>query len=99
LNIVSKSKLKKYWLKYAGSEAALVRWYFFVKKAKWQEWKDIRDDFPSADKVGDRIIFNLKGNNYRLIVIIRFFNKHIYLRWFGTYADYDKLSKEDIKNL
>lgn len=99
MNIVSKSRLRKYWFNHSGVEGALVRWYYIVRKAKWKEWKDIKSDFPSADKVGDRIIFNIKGNNYRLIVIVRFFNKHIYVRWFGTHSEYDKLTKKDIRFL
>jgi len=99
VNIVSKSKLKEYWGKHSGVKDALARWYYTVKKAKWKEWNDVRSEFPSADKVGDRVIFNLRGNNYRLIVIVRFFNRHIYIRWFGTHAEYDKLTRKDIENL
>ena len=99
MNIVSKAKLKEYWGKHSVVESSLVRWFYIVKRAKWKGWKDIKSDFPSADKVGDRIIFNIKGNNYRLIVIVRFFNKHVYIRWFGTHAEYDRLTESDIKNL
>ncbi len=99
MNVVSKSRLKKYWGRHSETKDVLLRWYYITRKAKWKSWKDVRIDFPSADKVGDRVIFNIKGNNYRLIVVVRFFNKHIYLRWFGTHAEYDKLAKKDIEIL
>lgn len=99
MNIVSKRKLIKFWAAHSGVEPPLLRWYYIVRKAKWKSWKQLQADFPSADKVGDRVIFNVKGNNYRLIVVVRFFNNHIFLRWFGTHAEYDKLTKDDILNL
>ena len=99
MNIVSKGKLRKYLEAHYGVENALVRWYYIIKKAKWKSWKNLQTDFPSADKVGDRVIFNIKGNNCWLIVIVRFFKRHIYIRWFGTQAEYDKLTKKDILNI
>ena len=99
MNIISKRKLLSFWKSHSDVERPLLRWYYFARKAKWKRWKELQADFPSADKVGDRVIFNVKGNNYRLIVVVRFFNNHIYLRWFGSHAEYDKLTKEDILNL
>jgi len=99
VNIVSKRKLLNIYKVHSHAQGALLRWYYIVRKAKWTSWKELQNDFPSADKVGDRVIFNVKGNNYRLIVIVRFFNRHIYLRWFGTHAAYNKLTKKDILNI
>ena len=68
--------------------------------AKWKEKKkqaDIKNDFNSVDYVGNnRYVFNIKGNKYRLVVIIIFISKKVYIRFIGTHSEYDKI---DCKNI
>lgn len=99
MNIVSITRLKEFWTNNSQAKIPLVYWINIVKKCKWKKWWEVKQNFPTADKVGDRVIFNIGGNNYRLIVIIRFFNNHVYVRWLGTHADYSKLTEREIKNL
>jgi mRNA interferase HigB len=64
-----------------------------TKLADWSDFNDLRQDFPSCDFVGnDRFVFNVKGNRYRLIAIIHFDIRTIYIRFIGTHAEYDKIT-------
>jgi len=66
--------------------------------ADWKCLTDIKKDFGSVDFVGnDRYVFNVKGNAFRLIVMIHFSTRTVYIRWFGTHAEYNKI--EEIDNL
>lgn len=73
-------------------------WYETAKRAEWKSLNDIRAVFNSVDFVGnDRYVFNIKGNDNRLVVVIRFFKGRVFIRFIGTHAEYDKI--KDIKNI
>ncbi len=92
MNVVSRHTLLKYEKEYPNAGEALRTWYHVVKQAKWERFEDLRTYYPRTDYIGnDRYVFDLKGNSYRLIVIIRFNSQVVYIRWFGTHAKYDKL--------
>lgn len=75
-----------------NSKAGLEHWYMVAKSANWNSFNDIRKDFPSADYVGNQhYVFNISGNNFRLIVVIKFVPKTILIRWVGRHSDYDKI--------
>lgn len=75
------------------SKTALQEWVKKVKSAEWKNFADIKKTFNSVDSVGNqRYVFNIKGNTYRLIVIIRFIPGLVYVRFIGTHAEYDKIS-------
>ena len=72
-------------------------WYDKVKNAEWNNLADIKNDFNSVDYVGNnRYVFNIKGNQYRLVVLIIFISKKIYIQFVGTHNEYDKI---DCKNI
>jgi mRNA interferase HigB len=72
-------------------------WYERVLNADWSKGSDLRQDFPDADFVGDnRWVFNIKGNHFRLVAMVFFNVRTIYIRFIGTHADYDKIT--NIKN-
>ncbi len=63
-----------------------------VEKASWNSFADLRTTFPSADAVGDdRYVFNLGGNKYRLVCVIKFSGKVVLTKWIGTHAEYDRI--------
>ena len=71
-------------------------WYETAQRAEWKSLNDIRAVFNSVDFVGnDRYVFNIKGNDNRLVVVIRFFKGRVFIRFIGTHAEYDKI--KDIK--
>ena len=94
MRIVSHRKIKDFYETsgYEDSRVALERWYDIAEKAEWRNLSDIKVDFPSVDYVGNQhYVFNIRGNNYRLIVVVKFTIGYIYVRWIGTNKDYDKI--------
>lgn len=98
MHVVAFSTIKDYIVGHADSDAAMRDWYNKTSDASWGSLADIRQTFNSADFVGnDRYVFNIKGNAYRLVAMIFFQAKMVYVRWIGTHAEYDRI--KDIKNL
>ena len=75
---------------HADARGQLDAWRTEVEKAQWVTPQDVKDRFSTASFVGDRIIFNIKGNSYRLVVKVRFSNGIVLIEWGGTHAEYDK---------
>jgi mRNA interferase HigB len=91
LVIISKTVINDFATKHADSIEALNRWYFQTKLAEWKKLADIKADFPSVDYVGnDRYVFNIKGNDYRLVAMIFFNVRSVYIRFIGTHSEYDR---------
>lgn len=80
------------WAKHPDAEQPLRAWYAESKKAEWSSWPEVQSHYSTADRVGDRIVFNIKGNNYRLIVAFDFVRHTFFIKWFGTHAEYDKIN-------
>lgn len=98
MRIFSKSTLVEYYTAHPQAKQPLEDWFEVTKKAEWQNISDIRAEFNNVDYVGyDRYVFNIKGNDYRLIVVIRFAKGRVFIRFIGTHAEYDKI--KDIKNI
>ena len=94
MRIVSHRKLKEFYETNGreNSQIALERWYNIAEKAEWKNLSDIKVDFPSTDYVGNQhYVFNIKGNNYRLVVVIKFTIGYIYIRFVGTHKEYDRI--------
>ncbi len=96
--IITRKTIQNYGITHTNAIDALNSWYMRTKLADWSDFNDLRQDFPNCDFVGnDRFVFNIKGNRYRLIAIIHFDIRTIYIRFIGTHAEYDKISDiEDI---
>lgn len=74
------------------SRTALERWYDITKEAEWKNYQDIKVDFPATDYLGNqRYVFNIKGNNYRLVVVVKFTIGHLFIRFVGTHKEYEKI--------
>ena len=98
MRIISKSKLVDYFTKVPQAKTALEEWYEKTKKADWKCYADIKETFNSVDAVGNqRYVFNIKGNDFRLIVLIQFTPHTVYIRFVGSHAEYDKI--QNIKNI
>jgi len=93
MRIIAKSTLKYYWEKNKDSEQSLLSWYKVATKAKWENFNEVKQQFGSCKVVGnDRIVFKIKGNNFRLIVKISFENQLIWIRFIGTHSEYDLIN-------
>lgn len=90
MHIISRKTLKQFWTKHPDSETALARWFQVMRHTEFQSWSELRAAFPSADKVGDWIVFNIGGNKYRLIASIHFNRGKVYIRNVLTHQEYDR---------
>jgi mRNA interferase HigB len=93
MRVVSHKKLKDFYETKGreDSRIALERWYDITGQAEWKNFQDIKIDFLSVDYVGNqRYVFNIKGNNYRLVVVVKFTMGYVFIRFVGTHQEYDK---------
>lgn len=98
MRIVTYKRIKEFIEKHAASENALSFWYHTVTVQKWNNLNDVKNTFNSVDYVGNnRYVFNIKGNDYRLVAIISFNAKKVYIRFIGTHSEYDSI--KNIKNI
>jgi len=90
MHVISKKVLREFWNKYPDSKSPLSHWYRIMKTSDFQNFTNLRATFPSADKVGDLIVFNVGGNKYRLITSIHFNRGKVYIRNALTHREYDE---------
>ena len=92
MRIIALRTLREFWIDHADVEMPLLAWYADAKKAEWKTPADIKAVYASASIVGsDRVVFNIKGNTYRLIVKVDYTYSVVYIRFIGTHAEYDKI--------
>ena len=92
MRIFTEQALKEYSEKHPDSRGALQEWVAIVKKSDWTCFTDVKRAFNRVDSVGNQhYVFNIRGNNYRLVVVIKFTIKFVYIRFIGTHKEYDKI--------
>jgi mRNA interferase HigB len=100
IHLIKEKTIRNYVLKHAGSHIPFTEWLSKLKKADWDTPLDILDTFCSADLLGkgySRVVFDIGGNNYRMIGQYAFGERevHLFVCWIGTHAEYDKLCKDN----
>ncbi len=95
--ILSYSTLRSFWIKHPDAEKALKTWHKSIRVADWQSPADIKRIFNSVSilKKG-RIVFNIKGNRYRLVASINYQKKWVQIRFIGTHKEYDAVNANEI---
>lgn len=99
MRIVSHRKLKEFFETPGreDSRVALERWYEITEKAEWRGLSDIRQDFPATDYVGNQhFVFNIRGNRYRLVVVVKFIMGYVFIRFVGTHGEYERIDASNI---
>lgn len=99
MRVISIKKLKDFWGKpeYKDSENSLKAWYSEAKRANWKAPNDIKNHYRNVSFLANnRVVFNIKGNDYRLIVAIKYEFQIVYIRFIGTHKQYDKINAEVI---
>jgi mRNA interferase HigB len=96
VQILSQSTLKAFWLVHRQAEGPLRTWYALVRQAEWTAPADVKAAFgATVDFVGDnRVIFDIGGNKYRLIVHVAYPYKRVLIKFVGTHAEYDRINPE-----
>jgi len=90
MHIISRKTLRLFWEQYPDTQSSLLRWLKIMQQNDYQSFDALRSTLPSADKVGDLIIFNIGGNKYRLITSIHFNRVKVYIRHILTHKEYDR---------
>lgn len=90
MHVISRKALQKFWEKHPDSESSLSRWFKAIKNSNFSSFNDLRSAFPTADKIGDLIVFDIGGNKYRLIASVHFNRGKVYIRHVLTHSEYDK---------
>lgn len=92
MRIITKEPLQAYIQKHPDCKTAIQEWVIKVEEAQWENSADIKASFSSVDMLGNQhYVFNIRGNNHRLIVVIKFFNKSVLIRFIGTHDEYMKI--------
>lgn len=82
---------------YSDSEASLRAWYHDTKNALWKNSNDLKQQYKNASIIGNgRVVFNIKGNDYRLVVAIDYDFQMVFIRFIGTHKQYDKIDAKTI---
>ncbi|RDH85963.1 MAG: type II toxin-antitoxin system HigB family toxin [endosymbiont of Galathealinum brachiosum] len=91
MRVIGRDILDKFSKKHNHGKGALDAWFDEANRAQWVTPQDIKNRYNSADFLADnRVIFNIKGNHYRLVVKVRYQNGIVVIEWVGTHAEYDK---------
>lgn len=97
MRIIARSTLREFWEVHTEIEQALRAWIDDVAQANWQSPADIKSVYANASFIANnRVVFNIKGNKYRLIVHVRYDISIIFIRFVGSHAEYDKINAETI---
>lgn len=95
--VISYRTIREYIDEHSDVEDQLNNWYKIAEKSDWANFSEVKQMFNSVDAVGnDLYVFNIKGNNYRLIVRIIFRVRTIYIKFVGTHKEYDKVILDDL---
>ena len=97
MNVINRRTLATFYADHADAKEAVETWYGVCRKAAWSNFNEVRKAYPSADIVGDdRMVFNIKGNKYRLVARFSFRYKAIQVKWIGTHARYNEINVMEV---
>ena len=99
MRVIAKSRLKEYWSQkqFRTAEQPLRAWYDEVIHANWKNFNDLKADFPKVSLVGnERVVFNVCGGAFRLIVKVEFKMDAVFIRFFGTHKEYDTINAREV---
>lgn len=98
MRVIAKKTLVMFYTQHEDAETALEDWYEKTENANWENYAQLKQTFNSADSVGNqRYVFNIKGNHYRLVALVLFRVRMVYIRFIGTHKEYDQI--KDIANI
>ena len=92
MRIISRRRLVEFWESHPDAEQPLRAWYTEAKKASWNSPAEIKGTYRSVSILSDnRVVFNIKGNTYRLVVVVEYSQGKMFIRFVGTHAEYDRI--------
>lgn len=97
MRIIAKATLRAFWMRHPDAEESLLAWYREIQKAVWDRPEKIKEKYRSASFVRkNRVVFNIKGNTYRIVVKIKYEKQLVFVRFVGTHTDYDAINVEEV---
>ncbi|HSK88337.1 MAG TPA: type II toxin-antitoxin system HigB family toxin [Anaerolineales bacterium] len=97
MRVLSRKSLRQFWDKHPDAREPLQAWYADVKHANWKRPSDIKATYQTASFTSNnRIVFNIKGNKYRIIVVVEYRFGMVFIRLIGTHQEYDRINAETI---
>jgi mRNA interferase HigB len=98
VRVISKQKLVQFWSRHPAAEQPLRAWYGVANAANWRTPGDIKTQFGNASFVGNnRVVFNIKGNDYRLVVAVAYVFGAMYIKFVGTHEEYDAINVANVE--
>lgn len=92
MRVISKKTIETYYEAHPDCRGALLAWYERITATEWADFNHLKRGFPSVDFVGNNhYVFNIRGNSYRLVVVVQFVPQRALVRFIGTHAEYDKI--------
>ena len=93
MRVIAKSRLREFWKIHPDTEVPLKTWHKIVEKSDWKNTHDVKAVFMDASIIGNnRVVFNIKGNKYRIVVYLVFPTKKVFIRFVGSHSEYDKIN-------
>ena len=97
MRVIALRTLREFWQRHSQAEDSLRSWYAVASRASWDTPADVKADYRHASFLeNNRVIFNIKGNDYRLVAAIHYERGIIYVRFIGSHAEYDRISAETV---
>lgn len=96
MRIIKKNTLEAFWIKHSDSKKQLSIWYFLVVKSTWKNLNDVKNIPYTSILSNSRVVFNIKGNDYRLITEVNFNAGIVYICWIGTHSEYDRIDANTV---
>ncbi len=97
MRVIAKRTLRTFWTKHKDCEEQLKAWYKEAQEADWKSAKDVKREYSSASILpGNRVVYNIKGNHYRLVVRINYDYRIVWIRFIGTHTEYNNIDATKI---
>ena len=97
MDIIALSTLRKYWGRNPNAEQALRAWFHTTREQDWGSPPDVKATYPKASILkGGRVVFNIRGNHYRLVAHIDYERKVVRVRFIGTHSEYDRINAQEV---
>ena len=97
MRVIAKRRLREFWERHPSAREPLLAWFREVEREDWGTPPDMKARYPEASIVGgDRVVFDIKGNAFRLVVKIEYAYRVVYVRFVGTHAEYDAVDAKEV---
>lgn len=97
MHVIAKRALRLFWEEHADAKESLESWWSQVSTAEWRSPHDLRSMYSTASFLGEnRVVFNIKGNDYRLVVKVQYSSRMVFIRFVGTHSEYDAIDPETV---